>query len=64
MNYAIKTEQGYLHKYQWGGPSNTRELRYTPERASARWYQTESAARAAATRLHIPAPIEFQHVAA
>lgn len=64
MNYAIKTQYGYLARDQWQGPSNLRELLYTPERASARWYQTESAARAAATRYMIPQPFEVQHVSA
>lgn len=63
MNYAIKTPGGYVAKYQLPPQSNRRIL-YTLERASARWYLTQSAATGAAKRLRVPLPFDLQHVAA
>ncbi len=63
MNYSIKTVGGYVARFQ-GPPQTNRVILLTPERASARWYQTESAAQAAATRLKIPQPYELQHCSA
>lgn len=61
MNFAIKTSQGYVARNQTP-PQSNRTIAYTPERASARWYYTETAARNAAKRYSIKAPFEIQHV--
>lgn len=60
MNYAIKTEQGYVSRLR-GSPQSNRVLSYTSERASARWYQTHQAALNAARRLGVSEPYEIQH---
>ena len=64
MNYAIKTQFGYLAAKQARWEKVHKLPVFTPERARARWYQTESAACAAAKRLGIPLPFEIQHVSA
>ena len=60
MNYAIKTNLGYVAKNQMP-PQSNRVIAYTSERASARWYFTEGQARAAAKRLRVSAPFQLQH---